>query len=355
MHIGYDGRILAGPLRGMARYTVELLRALGQVAPQNTYSLYTDRPLQIAVPDHVRVRQLASGRFWASRRLPGSLKADGVDLIHFPSNTCWLYPALPTVVTLHDVNPLISRRFGWKTRSHYYAYLSVMTYAARAIITDSEASAQTIGSVWPFIRQSRIYPILLGIHADLPDVSDSPLLDNDYILFVGGCDPNKNLLTVVQALRQIDEIHLVVVGACKPSDYTSAVQNAVAAANLDHRVHFLDRVEDNTLNNLYHHARMLVFPSFREGFGFPILEAMRHGTPVITSNATSMPEVAGDAALLFAPQDHDTLVTHMRRLLSEQSLVQVLKTQGAARVQAFSWARTAQQTLEIYEKVLDRA
>ncbi|MBN2306200.1 MAG: glycosyltransferase family 4 protein [Anaerolineae bacterium] len=359
MRIGYDARILAAPLRGMARYTVGLLRALRAVAPEHAYILYTDRPLHAEIPPGITVRELPPARLWATRTLRQAACADQLDLVHFPANSCWLRPACPTVVTLHDVNPLSDGTYSWKLRLYYLTYLAVMSYAARAVITDSHASAAAIVRRVPPLKQ-RLHTIHLGIELRPEPAAFQPAdvgLPPDFVLFVGGCDPNKNVLTVIQSLARMtgSSAHLAVVGSCDDTAYSRDVQVAVKHLGLADRIHFLGRVEEDILVGLYKYARLYVYPSFQEGFGFPILEAMRFGTPVITANRSSMPEIAGDAALLVAPDDVAGLTDAMQRVLTDRALAADLRRRGVVRAAEFDWKRTAQQTLAVYEQILRQA
>ena len=362
MHIGFDGRILLGPQRGMARYTRALLKAMTRIAPENLYSVYVDRTIDVEDLPGVVVRQKSRNRaFWASRVLSRIAKSDGVDIMHFPANTCWAWPVCPTVVSLHDINPLLDGSFGWRNRCLYLGYLVIMTYAASSVITGTVTSKNIIERTWPFLK-GRIRVIYDGVslrqvHSQHSDPDTEPDIGRGYLLFVGGCDPNKNLLTLLRAmnnpvLRVHSDFELSVVGVCKDSLYRQRIYAALDDWDLRHRVSLLGWVTDEELVALYRGAIALVFPSFREGFGLPVLEAMTCGTPVIASSTTSVPEVAGNAALLVDPRDAEALARAIARVLTNSELADALRRRGWRRAAEFSWERTARQTLKVYQDVL---
>jgi glycosyltransferase involved in cell wall biosynthesis len=175
-----------------------------------------------------------------------------------------------------------------------------------------------------------------------------------FILFVGGDFPNKNRGNVIRAFaqlcRQTDLPHrLVLVG----SDTLSHTELAMRYPGLDlARVRRVEYLSPEELARLFRQADLLVFPSRHEGFGLPVLEAMASGTPVITSTVSSLPEVAGDAALLVDPDDVDGLCQAMERVLRDRALWAQLQAAGLARARQFTWERTAQLTLQVYEEAI---
>ena len=176
-----------------------------------------------------------------------------------------------------------------------------------------------------------------------------------YILYVGSAEPRKNLARLLEAyavLRSWSPLwDLIIVGG----GHRGAADRVTVTGqrlHLSASVHFVGSVSDDDLPYLYCGADLFVFPSVLEGFGLPVLEAMACGVPVVTSKLSSIPEIAGDAALLVDPYDVNALVDAMRRVLSDPSLASVLRTRGLVRARGFSWERTARETVAIYEKVL---
>jgi len=177
---------------------------------------------------------------------------------------------------------------------------------------------------------------------------------DQFLLYVGLQLERKNLRRLVEAFallrKRVQSIQLVLAGPLSP--LTSLLQARVRELGLESEVRFLGRVADDDLLALYNAALAFVFPSLYEGFGFPILEAMACGTPVITSNASSLPEFAGDAALLVDPTSVAEISEAMERVLSDPNLRLTLAEKGIAQCQKFSWDRAARETLDVYYRAL---
>jgi len=178
-----------------------------------------------------------------------------------------------------------------------------------------------------------------------------------FVLYVGGFDHHKNLSTLVKAFALLcqhytfrEPLYLVFVGGLNLA--AESVKTEINAHQIDDRVIFTDYVPEDDAIRLFNAADVFVLPSLYEGFGLPTLEAMACGTPVICSNVASLPEVVGDAALLFSPEAPEELYAAMYNVLSNQSLQENLRQKGLARIQQFSWENTARQTLAVYESVM---
>jgi glycosyltransferase involved in cell wall biosynthesis len=168
--------------------------------------------------------------------------------------------------------------------------------------------------------------------------------------------PHKNLAALIDALAVIPaERRPLLVLPGYPTAHEAELRERAAAASLSDDVRFLGWVENELIEGLWSIADVFVYPSLYEGFGLPVLEAMARGVPVACSNASSLPEVAGDAALLFEPRDVSTIAQAIERVLSDPAQAQRLRADGLARARLFSWEGTAQATLEVYRRALDRA
>jgi len=180
-------------------------------------------------------------------------------------------------------------------------------------------------------------------------------LPERYLLYLGSNKPHKNLRRLVEAWARLQpqSMPLVIAGAWD-GRYPEARQRA-AALSLEGQVRWLGPVPETDLPALYSGSLLFVFPSLYEGFGLPVLEAMACGTPVVCSNSSSLPEVAGDAALLVDPMNTEELVTAVRTALENESLRQDMTEKGLKRAQGFSWLQTAQRTLEVYRSAKSRA
>ena len=180
-------------------------------------------------------------------------------------------------------------------------------------------------------------------------------LPDKFFLFVGTLQPRKNIARVIEAYRSLpqgirNEVPLVIVG--RAGWQCDEIADALASGNYGTSVFWLRHLPDDDLLAVMKAATALVFPSLYEGFGLPVLEAFAAGTPVITSNGTSLPEVAGDAALLVDPVDIASIAEAMLRLLENPELVNILREKGYVRAREHSWDRTALMTLDVYRRVL---
>jgi glycosyltransferase involved in cell wall biosynthesis len=185
-------------------------------------------------------------------------------------------------------------------------------------------------------------------------VAERYQLEGDFVLYVGNIKPHKNVERLVDAFhlaRQagFDELRLVVIG--DELSKNASLRRAVHRYNLHKHVRFLGFLPDETLSAVYRLASVFVFPSLYEGFGLPPLEAMACGTPVITSNVSSLPEVTGDAALLVDPTDASAIAAAITRVLSEPGLREDLRARGLARARQFSWERSVKEIRDIYQQV----
>jgi glycosyltransferase involved in cell wall biosynthesis len=176
-----------------------------------------------------------------------------------------------------------------------------------------------------------------------------------YILYVGNSYPHKNLERMIIAFGKLVTDYLLdyqLVIAGKKDSFHERLEEAVQQADLQDRVIFTGFVTDQELSGLYNNASLYVFPSLSEGFGLPPLEAMAHGLPVVSSNATCMPEILGDAAIYFDPKNINEMARTMLEVLTDKKLAEGLIKKGRAQVKKYSWKKTAKQTLSIYEKAL---
>ncbi len=213
------------------------------------------------------------------------------------------------------------------------------------------------------VPEDRVSVIYEAAHPLFSPVTNTDALDrtraryqltSPFMLFVGTLEPRKNLPTLLRAFRGLRDKYkspasLVIVG--NRGWLADEVDRTIAELNLGDAVRFLGGIPNDELVYLYNAATAFVFPSFYEGFGLPPLEAMACGTPVITSNVSSLPEVVGDAAMLINPEDVDALTVAMARVLSDEKIQREMRDKGLKRAQAFSWERAASETLAVYRQV----
>jgi glycosyltransferase involved in cell wall biosynthesis len=299
--------------------------------------------------------------------VPLDLRRERIDLFHAPHYV--LPPLAPTrsVVTIHDCIHLMFPQYLRNRVAWWYArtFLWAATRRSDRVLTVSEASKRDILRFFniPPDKIAVIYNGIDDLFWTAPDeeevvrVRERFQLTAPFVLYAGNIKPHKNLERVIDAffrLRRDDlgELKLLIIGD-EVSKYAT-LRRAVHRYKLHKHVRFLGFVPDRTLAVLYRLADVFVFPSLYEGFGLPPLEAMASGTPVVTSNVSSLPEVVGDAAILVDPYDADAIAGGIRMVLTDARLRAGLRERGRARAREFSWERSVARIREIYQEVAGR-
>jgi len=285
------------------------------------------------------------------------------DVLFVPAHVLPLVHPPRSVVTIHDLGYL---HFPRAHRLLDRLYLDLSTrFNARAaahIIADSQATKRDLVERYG-VEPSKISVIYPGYDEEafqplrereaIEAVKTRYGIAGDYILFVGTIQPRKNLVRLMEAFsllkRQAADLQLVIAG--KKGWLYEAIFRRVEELGLEGQVVFTGYVADEDLPALFSGARLFVFPSLYEGFGLPVLEAMACGVPVVCSNASSLPEVADDAALLFDPLDVVGMAAAMERVLGDERLRAKLVERGLKRARGFSWEKCARQTLAVLESV----
>lgn len=293
-----------------------------------------------------------------------------VDVIHFFYN--WSFPKnkkTPSVLTVHDVIPFTFREAMGLYRN-FFLYKPGMRKACMLndmIATVSMFSKQDIAEKVR-VNEDKIRVIPNGLRASNPE--EIPLEDElrrrynleRFIINVGGIHERKNIVRLVQAFAVLVKRgfkgKLVITGNISGHAYQmkmkQKIDSVIEKLYLGERILFTGFVSERELDSLFRIAEILIYPSLYEGFGIPILEAMKMGLPVITSNATAMPEVAGEAALMIDPFNVNDMAEAMSRLLGDTALQDDLRERGLRRAGAFTWERTSKMYLELYEEILSR-
>jgi glycosyltransferase involved in cell wall biosynthesis len=297
-------------------------------------------------------------------RIPLALKREGVTLFHAPHYV--LPPLVPcrSVVTIHDCIHLMFPQYLPGRLALGYARASIFAAARRAtrVLTVSESSKRDILR-FVDIKPEKIdviynaYDDRFGVEPreeDVGRVRERYQLHDEFVLYAGNVKPHKNLERLIEAFhlvrrRGLDHLNLVLIGD-EISRY-AALRRAVHRHQLHKYVRFLGYMPEATLAVMYRLAGVFVFPSLYEGFGLPPLEAMASGTPVVTSNVSSLPEVAGDAAVLVDPYDPHAIANGIYQVLADDQLRRDLRARGSARARQFSWEQSVRRVREIYGEV----
>jgi glycosyltransferase involved in cell wall biosynthesis len=317
------------------------------------------RPWTEPAPN-VRFQRLTTASPYVRLGLELPVRSLGLNLLHV-TYAAPLWSRSPLVLTVHDIcyatNP---EWFSQRDLRVLNANVPRSLRQAAHVITDSQASRRQIIETYK-VPEEEISAIAIGPGAGAEAIDENQARiaiaeiglppERPYLLAVGNLQPRKNLVRLIDAYRMVvgrgHDIDLVVVG---PQHYR-AEDAVAAAASVSERVHFTGYVTDRQLAACYRCATAFVFPSLYEGFGLPALEAMSHGVPLACSDAGSLPEVCGDAALLFDPTSLDAIAESIQKLLDDSQLRNRLSAAGLERARQFSWSRTAAATLDVYRSV----
>jgi glycosyltransferase involved in cell wall biosynthesis len=373
MRIGYLTYGLDRTPAGIGRYAVELVRALATFPDRpEIVLLTTEGQDQHNLWDLFEHHALPGCRLLPTLMTLGSLairqaiSRHRLDAIHDPNGIAPLH-ASPVrarrIVTIHDAFAYVSpETHNWLDNWRYHHQLPSAARQADAVISVSECSRQDLIRHLGLANEQvhviaegvspRFKPIADGIERQA--VLDRYSIRQPYLLYVGGINARKNIARLFAAYAQLRERrpNLTLVLGGKRQWQTGEIDAALRELDLGDHVHFTGYVDDADLPALYSGAEAFVFPSLYEGFGLPPLEAMACGTPVVTSNVSSLPEVVGEAALTVDPRDVDMLAATIERALSDAMLRANLRRRGIERAAQFTWRRAARDTLALYEHVL---
>ncbi|KXG76165.1 glycosyltransferase family 4 protein [Thermotalea metallivorans] len=315
---------------------------------------------------HVHLVGTKNKTFWTYDYIPHHVKKSKAQLFHIPQNGIGLPKEkfCKYVVTVHDLIPyILPETVGYSYRERFIQEMPSIIENADIIITVSEYSKQDIISyfgvpdkkivVTPLAADDIYRPIN---HMEAKNfIKNIYGVDREFILYLGGFSPRKNILGLIrayhQSLKRLKGIYdLVIVGA--PKDSHGQIVSTIEQLGIKNRVIFTGFAPYSHLPYFYNAASLFVYPSIYEGFGLPPLEAMSCGCPTITSNLTSIPEVVDDAALLINPYDIDALTEAIVQVLEDKKLSMELIVKGLKRASQFSWENTAKNTLKVYEALL---
>jgi glycosyltransferase involved in cell wall biosynthesis len=379
MRIAINAWFWDSPTTGSGQYTRRLVEHLSAAEPDLELVLVKSRGWGFQVSRFgSKVPDCLQPKTWYLKPIAGDLKKVWFEQVAFPL-ACrrleadvahvpyWappLAPSVPTLVTIHDLIPLLLSEYrGGPLVRLYAALVSRTARSARLVITDSEASRRDI------IVNLRIPPERVRVVYLAADERFTPTCAHEdvnvrmryglparYVLYLGGFDVRKNVATVLAACRRAapavgEDCPLVIAGRLPTEDtpFTPNPRRLAQEYGMDERlVHFTGFVDDADKPALYRGAMAFVFPSRYEGFGLPPLEALACGTPVVGSNASSIPEVVGNAGVLRPPDDAEGMADALARLATNADFRAELSRRALAQAARFSWERTAQETLAAY-------
>jgi glycosyltransferase involved in cell wall biosynthesis len=367
MRIAFDAHMIGERETGNESYALNLLRGLATLPDDdNTYAVLTPRPQAlrdaITLPPRfevVRVRPAASV-LRIPLGMPLAIRSARADLLHV-TYIAPPRPGCPTVVAVHDLSYLAHPEWlSWRVRFTLKQLVPRSVRAAARVIAISDFTKRDLVQRYGLPPEKIVVvPLAAGANVTpLPDAAALPLpagIRDPFILAVGNLEPRKNLATLIEAFAELVRQHafggqLVIAGKAKYRGEGTA--GVVARLGLEGRVTFTGFVDDATLRLLYNRAALFAYPSLYEGFGLPLLEAMACGCPVVASNATAIPQTAGDAAILVDPTSSAALTAAMARVLGDAELARRMSIEGKAQAARYSWTRTAELTRAVYAHAL---
>ena len=369
MRVAIDARKLHD--FGIGTYIRNLVRHLARIDRESEYVLLchqTDLGIATQLGQNFRAVLEPSPNYSIREQLhvPWMLHRERPDVFHAPHYVLPPLTRCRSLVTIHDCTHLIFPQYLPNRVAFAYAKASMWSAVRRShrVLTVSEASKRDIVRFFdvPPEKIVVVYNAIDELFRIAPSdeavarVRERYRLDHGVVLYVGNIKPHKNLVRLIEAFdglrrRGFDDLKLLIIG--DEIAKLPALRRAVHSHKLHKHVRFLGYLPDDTLAILYRLAAVFVFPSLYEGFGLPPLEAMASGTPVVTSNVSSLPEVTGGAAILVDPYDVESIVDGIARVLSDPALSEELRAKGIARAREFSWERSVARTRELYQEVLE--
>jgi len=348
-------RTTAPRITGTENYAIELIRAIIRHNTTHEITLYfRDAPPPDLFPpsERVSVKIIPFRRVWTHVRFAAALWRDRPDIVFVPAHTLPFFFPCKAVVTVHDLGYKIFPQ-AHPIRSRWYLDLTTRYSAWRAavVLADSRATADDLTRFYGTSRD-KIQVVYPGV--DAPIIGDIPVmrrkygLPERYFLFIGTLQPRKNIARIIKAYARwqeknpSEEVKLVLAGA-KGWLYDEAWTAGVSG------VMFPGYIDDADKGALMAGARALVFPTLYEGFGFPVIEAMHCGTPVIASITSSLPELVGEAGLLVDPLDVDAIATAMDTLVKDNEYHAALREKGYVQATKFTWNAAAESVLNAFD------
>ena len=363
-------RIFRPNKHGMDFVVLEAVRQLQKIDKENEYFVFVspgaDHCLEESDNVHILEVNCPTYPLWEQVALPQAVKKVAPDLLHCTSNTAPLYIDVPLVLTLHDIiflEPRVSGNKSWyQNMGWYYRRLVVprILPKCRKIITVSHFECNRIREAL-HIPEDKIMAIYNGFSSHFrplehtEEVTRKYLSAEEYLFFLGSTDPKKNTPRTLKAyslyLQQSDYKRPLLIADLKPK-YVDEILKENKIEEIRPYLYMPGYIPNTDLPSIYNGAFAFLYTSLRESFGIPLLEAMACGTPVVTSNTSSMPEVGGEGAILADPTDEHSIASKLIALEKEASFYQRQRELGLERVKHFSWENTARGLLELYQSLV---
>ena len=377
MRVAIDGKRYYLNSSGLGRYSRSLINQLISIGDEENLEIILYRPkgkVKFEPKSQSHLTEITADYFfpghignaiWRFTKLPSLINNSGYDLFHGPSHVLPGKLKCPSLVTMLD---LIFMRYpqyfkAWD-RNYYRISFEKSAQLADHIISISEATKADLINYFG-IKEEKISVIYPGFDAVFSKLQQQKLdeikikfkLPRDYILYVGNIEPRKNILKLAQAFNSLQEssyidkdVHLLIVG--QMGWYYKEIIDGIDSLSSRDKIKLVGPIYGEDLAGFYQLASVMAYPSMFEGFGYPVLEAMRLGTPVLTSNISSMPEAGGNAAHYVNPESLDEIKDGLCKLLNDKTYREKLAVKGTRHAAGFNTMRMTQETLEVYRKLI---
>lgn len=336
---------------GIGRYAYEIISHIYSLNSKHSFFIYLPSSPLLDMPKETRFWQYRIAKpksLWTFFGLPGALMKDRPDVVFSPTHYIPRFVKIPKVCSIMDLSYIrFSEMFRREDLHKLTQWTAYSVRHAKKILTISKFSKNDIIKTYGIAKEKVI--------VTYPGMSKVPEkkypIEKNYILSVGTIQPRKNYIRLIEAFSQIHKkffgLKLLIVG--KKGWLYEETLSAPKKFGVERDVRFLHDVTDNELVTLYKHAKCFVLVSLYEGFGFPVLEAMAQRCPVVVSNVSSLPEIAGDAGIYVDPENVESIEKGITQALSEKKSERT--TRGLAQVKKFSWEKAAKQTLDVLEHI----
>lgn len=376
MRIGIEAqRIFRKKKHGMDMVALELIRALQNIDSPHEFFVFVQPDEDhacLSESDNIKIVELPSSPYpiWEQWHLPRAVKKYKLDLLHCTSNTAPLFLSVPLVLTLHDIIYLEKISFTEGTAYQKFGNIyrkwnvPIISKKAKKILTVSDFENQRICSHFGFNKDlvQTVYNAAgthfkkIAIPQTLAETKAKYNLPDNYIFFLGNTDPKKNVRGVLKAISILRSSNLL---PCKllmldiNRQYLHDLANDIGDPSIVDEIVFTGYVPNKELPAIYSMATLFLYPSLRESFGIPLVEAMLCEVPIITSNTSSMPEIVSDAAVLCNPFEPQSIADAISMVFANKGKQQEMKDKGLKRGQMFSWELNAISTLEVYKSFVN--
>lgn len=345
---------------GIEYYSLQLILHLAKIDRENQYLLYSPDELTgelVKLPKNFKSKIIPFWRFWSQIRLSLETTKNPPDVLFVPAHTIPIIHPKKTVITVHDLGfEHFPKLYPLHDRLYHKISMRTSTKAANEIISVSNYTKQDLLNRYPYLKRKEITVIHHGFDSGDFKPVDKETNHVPYIFYIGRLQEKKNLVNLVKAyklLRKDPKIKHRLILAGKPDFGFEKIEAEInkLPAEISADIKILGYVDHQKSIELMQQADIFAFPSFFEGFGMPILEAMACGVPVAASNVTSIPEVVGKAGMLFNPHQPREIASALNKLILDRELYKKYRQLGLKRVKDFTWEKCARETLTVIERV----